>query len=530
MLNVHNVSTWVLETEPWDFLAISQPAIHQFGKDFMTYHPPQLAGVNDDDFAIYRDVMTRVYCFHDAMLGRLLELAGHETTVLICSDQGLARGQDRPRANRHRPRTQGMFVMAGPGVRPTGRIHGATILDITPTILRLFGLANAADMDGRALGAGFDHNAETDVIESWDRVSGDAGMSPASVAGQPTDSAHSIRHLLEMGYVEEQNARAEKLAAKARDQSTYNRAVMLLGTGRHEQAVDLLEPLWRDGIEDARRGYCLALGYLFLGRYEACKRIIEEVLAHLESTHQQRISRVTRYRLRAAELGPQRIAEAESGTHPDGINDVEVAAERSAKVDERLARIEDQLRQHDATAIPRLQLLQGVLALTEKRTEDAARLFESVEELSNNSPSQLIQIGNAYLRMRCWKPAQKAFGRTLELDPHSAPAHNGLAAALIRLRHTELAMEHLFTSAELLPDNPYTHFLLGVGFSRLGSPDQAEQAFLAAINLAPGLTGPARSSRCLPASAQSRGSGRATARGNCTHSRATRSIQLRLRR
>jgi arylsulfatase A-like enzyme len=41
--------------------------------------------------------------------------------------------------------------MAGPDIKRDANISGATVLDITPTVLALFGLPTAQDMDGRAI-------------------------------------------------------------------------------------------------------------------------------------------------------------------------------------------------------------------------------------------------------------------------------------------------------------------------------------------------------------------------------------------
>ena len=63
--------------EPWDFTAVYFDGIDHFWHGFMRYHPPRLPWVTEEDFAIYQHVVANAYRYHDAMLGRLLELAGH---------------------------------------------------------------------------------------------------------------------------------------------------------------------------------------------------------------------------------------------------------------------------------------------------------------------------------------------------------------------------------------------------------------------------------------------------------------------
>jgi predicted AlkP superfamily phosphohydrolase/phosphomutase len=46
---------------------------------------------------------------------------------------------------------EGMIMISGPGVTPSGPISGMQLMDVTPTILRLFGVDVPADLQGRAI-------------------------------------------------------------------------------------------------------------------------------------------------------------------------------------------------------------------------------------------------------------------------------------------------------------------------------------------------------------------------------------------
>src|SRR5207245_4753082 len=99
----------------------------------------------EQDFSLYKDVVNGCYRFHDMLLGRLLELAGEDTTVLLCSDHGYYSDNLRPlltpqesggMAVWHRP--FGIFTLTGPNVRKDEWIFGPpTLLDIVPTVLTL---------------------------------------------------------------------------------------------------------------------------------------------------------------------------------------------------------------------------------------------------------------------------------------------------------------------------------------------------------------------------------------------------------
>jgi hypothetical protein len=55
--SVHAAVTWVLEHEPWDFVAVYYHAIDHFCHAFLRYHPPRLSSVGKADFDLYNDVV-----------------------------------------------------------------------------------------------------------------------------------------------------------------------------------------------------------------------------------------------------------------------------------------------------------------------------------------------------------------------------------------------------------------------------------------------------------------------------------------
>ncbi len=74
--SIHNAATWLLQNEPWDFMAVYYNGIDHFCHGFMHYHPPRMEGIPEDRFEIYKDVVNGAYRFHDMMLQTLLDLAG----------------------------------------------------------------------------------------------------------------------------------------------------------------------------------------------------------------------------------------------------------------------------------------------------------------------------------------------------------------------------------------------------------------------------------------------------------------------
>lgn len=125
------------------------------------------------------------YQYHDLMLGALLRLAGDETTVIVMSDHGFHPDHLRPQSLPNEPagpaeehRQFGIFVMAGPGIKHDELVFGANLLDVTPTILTLFGLPVAKDMDGVPLLQAWQQPPRVEPIDSWEQVPGDDGRHP----------------------------------------------------------------------------------------------------------------------------------------------------------------------------------------------------------------------------------------------------------------------------------------------------------------------------------------------------------------
>jgi hypothetical protein len=52
--SVHAIATWLMENEPWDFMAVYYNALDIIGHYFMPFHPPRLEGVGEREFEIYK--------------------------------------------------------------------------------------------------------------------------------------------------------------------------------------------------------------------------------------------------------------------------------------------------------------------------------------------------------------------------------------------------------------------------------------------------------------------------------------------
>ncbi|MCE9594294.1 MAG: alkaline phosphatase family protein [Planctomycetes bacterium] len=105
------------------------------------------------------DVIPAAYRWVDRKIGELVAQADADTLILVASDHGFHAEMrpamsDEERSGGHEfALLPGIFVAAGPGVRKADLRRDATaklpsVYDLTPTVLHVFGLPRATDMEG----------------------------------------------------------------------------------------------------------------------------------------------------------------------------------------------------------------------------------------------------------------------------------------------------------------------------------------------------------------------------------------------
>ena len=189
---LHAITTHIIENEDWDFIGFYSSAIDHMCHGFMSFHPPKLKNVPDDLFEIYNGVVKGMYIFHDMMLSRILELIDDDTTIMVVSDHGFHSDYlrveekfDEPAAPAREHRDYGIFVVKGPNIMRDELVFGASLLDITPTLLSIYGLPVGRDMDGKPLVQIFEGKPEVEYIDSWENIDGNSGMHKEDIIRDP---------------------------------------------------------------------------------------------------------------------------------------------------------------------------------------------------------------------------------------------------------------------------------------------------------------------------------------------------------
>lgn len=252
-VSVHSVATWLMETEHWQFAAVTYGLIQA---------PHPLPGVLD---AAYR--------FSDRMLGRLMALAGSGTAIVLVSANGhRARGQEVPGVEHVLPwySTGGFCCIGGEGAKRDRLLHGASLLDIAPTVLAMLGLPAARDMQGRPLMQAFFNAPAPVFISTWETQATERDTAEAQA---------SMQELASLGYRDPAAERIRENTAAVERERAMNRAAVYLDTGRAQLAIPILRELRQAEPGDGMCGIALAYAYIVAAEWGQLRELLAELPA-----------------------------------------------------------------------------------------------------------------------------------------------------------------------------------------------------------------------------------------------------------
>ena len=480
---VHACATHLLENEDWDFAAVYYDAIDHFGHGFMKYHPPRQPFVSEDDFEIYQNVVSAGYVYHDMMLGRLMELAGEGTTVVLVSDHGFHPDHLRPDGIPNEPagpaiehRDLGIFAMAGPGIRRDALVSGATLLDVTPTILAHLGLPVGADMDGHPLLQVFETAPEVRTIPSWDEVVGDDGSHPAGFRIETSQSDELLQQLVDLGYVDRPDEDRSKAVADTQRENDYNLAMAYMDAARHPKAAEIFADLYRAHPLEFRFGIRLALCLQAMEAPEEMARVVDHLnggwrkAAEGARTRLAEIAAIARERRQARR--DEEVLEDDEDRRPGLFNGQESHVIRQLRA---IARGNPQA----------LDSLTASIAMARGDHQTALEHLEKARDSDTPMPGFHLQIGNAYLELKRFDEADASYRRALELDPENPNAYVGLGRVALKRRRNREALRAAQTAVGLKYHAPAAHFFHGIAQMRCGETEGAQASLRLALSQNP---------------------------------------------
>jgi predicted AlkP superfamily phosphohydrolase/phosphomutase/tetratricopeptide (TPR) repeat protein len=451
--SVQAAATWILENKnEWDFMGIYFDTIDHFCHSFMKYHPPRMNGVPEEYYELYKGVINGAYIFQDMMLERVLELAGEDTTVILLSDHGFHSDHLRPKklpnepiaaALEHSP--YGIVVVSGPNIKKDELIFGATLLDVTPTILTMLGLPIGKDMDGKPLLQVFDEPITPDYIESWENVPGECGMHPADMIEDKWAAQEAMDQLIELGYVEGPGGDKKLRLKRIQDETNFILAKVYAGNKKYSEAIGILEELWKENPEAARYGLKLAHTHQLNKNFKELRRVVDE--------------------LKSKELSnmPQL----------DYLEGVVLLAENKPR--KALACL--QKAEENISHMPSLHIQVANIYLKIKKWAMAEESFKKAISIDINNAIAYLGLAFSYLRQYKYEEAAEMALTSVGLNHHNPDAHYYLGEALYNLNDFERAAQAFEVVISLTPGNKKAHeWLIKIYGTHLNDPIKTEKS------------------------------------------------------
>jgi predicted AlkP superfamily phosphohydrolase/phosphomutase len=206
---VANVAQYLLESrEQPDFFAVylngADVASHYF---WGPMDPSTVDLIMPDQLVeMCKDVIPRYYQRMDGIVGEILDRIDENSTVVLCSDhgfQGPVRTKQGLRLGIWMHRPVGVFAAKGPGIAPTDRPIDASVFDVTPTLLAMFGVPVGRDMDGFVLtdilAPDVLHGRPVEYVDTHERAK--EGRAEDQPVESPVDDEIKER-LKSLGYIE----------------------------------------------------------------------------------------------------------------------------------------------------------------------------------------------------------------------------------------------------------------------------------------------------------------------------------------
>jgi predicted AlkP superfamily phosphohydrolase/phosphomutase/tetratricopeptide (TPR) repeat protein len=438
--SIQSAATWIMDHAEWDFMGVYFNAIDMFSHHFMCFHPPKMQQVSDSDYKLYNEVVTSAYRYHDMMLEAMLSRVDKDTTVILMSDHGFLSDHLRPAYLPDEPANpviqhseHGILVIKGPGIKKDELIYGASLLNITPTILSLFGQPSAKDMDGVPLIQIFEAPQISEMIDSWDLVDGEYSMRASSLPLTNEENQQALKQLVELGYIEDPGSDSEKAVQMAKNEANYHLARVYMSSNRHALAIPLLEELNNQMSDEGRFVTRLARCYMEMGSYTLAQS--------------------------ALELFEER---ASISCNKPGAK-----------------------TKHYIYWLQQADVVKGDLLLMQGRAKEALLLFEKVQKINPKSVGMLLKLGNTTMDLGLYDKAHNYFMEVLTQNPESDQAYAGLAFIAIQGGSNEEAAGFALDAIGLNFNAPISHFYLAKALFGMKNYKNAAEALEVCLKMHP---------------------------------------------
>ncbi|MEM9410404.1 MAG: alkaline phosphatase family protein, partial [Planctomycetota bacterium] len=485
-VSVHRASSYLLRTRSWDFAAVYLDAIDHFCHGFMKYHPPKQNHVDQYSYDLYHQVVTQAYIYHDLMLSQLLECIDDQTNVILMSDHGFHPDHLRPKSIPTEPagpavehRNLGIFVASGPGIKKDHIVGGANLLDITPTILQIYGLPYGEDMDGQPLFEIFEDETRAGTISSWETVDGDDGQHPKDIQMDSSQSQEAMEQLIALGYVDRPDDDSSIAVEKCQCELDYNLARAYMDGGFYGEAIPLLVRLYNHYPLEFRFGLQLSDCLKAMGRRSDLESLVNDlngrwrVASEKAQTKLRDFAKLYRERrLQFRELKKLDQKNIDEGNDAPKLAQFDVRGKPilfSSAENQAIKKIRSVAKGNPKL----LDFLSATIAASKDDFDLALSLMEKAEASKSRNPMYHYQLGNFYLGLNRSHDAERAFEKTLSIDEFNPMALLGLCRVSLQQGKIQRAIDFGKQAIAVKYHFPIAHFYFAKAKLVADSPNSA---------------------------------------------------------
>jgi hypothetical protein len=195
------VARHLFDTYPVDLFAVYFGGVDVASHRFWRFaHPQEFVGVGPGEVHALGGVIDAYYAWIDDALGEYLRALGPADTLVVLSDHGFKTVHipDQPATSGHH-RLDGIIAMMGRGVPRGGRIDGARLVDVLPTVLTLLDLPLARTLEGAVPRGALDPGFAS--AHGRRQVADYAGALPAPAEEASDVDANVLERLRSLGYI-----------------------------------------------------------------------------------------------------------------------------------------------------------------------------------------------------------------------------------------------------------------------------------------------------------------------------------------
>ena len=417
---------------------------------FMPFMPPRSDPVQPQKVEWFGDVVPEFYKYQDEWIGRFIDaFADDQTTIVLSSDHGFKMAGERPKTDSRISKgraadwhqSEGMILFSGKDIRQGERILGASILDVVPTLLALYGLPVGSDMDGKVLTAALSKEFLTQhpvqEIASYDRLGEDT---TSRFAQFTQDDQELLLKLQSLGYIQQSMPTA-----------SINQGTIYMQSGEYTEAILAFEAALKQTDKEPVR-LNLARAYRLSGDINSAQRELDALL--------------NRQWNRAAVL-------------------TEIAALQRDRQDWQGAErtLEEALESDPQFAEAHLHFAR--LYEQQRRWDEAVSSYRRSLEIDPSHAEAHNQIGVILQRQGDSTGAVRELSRAIELNPDLPGPYNNLGLVFRELGRIDRARQVLETGTTMAPRSEVLHNSLGSLQFDAGEIDSALRSFERALELNP---------------------------------------------